>query len=61
MLNEAITRHIQLYRTMGFMYKTQEHMLRSFGDFAKTRAEDFIRKDTVLEWAASAPLGSPAP
>jgi hypothetical protein len=60
-LNEAITRHIQLYRTMGFKHKTQQSTLRSFGDFAKTRAEDFIRRDTVLEWAASAPLGSPAP
>ena len=55
MLNEAITRHIQLYRSMGFKYRAQEYMLRSFGDFAESRSEDFIRTDTVLEWAASAP------
>jgi integrase len=55
MLNEAITRHIQLYRSMGFKYKVQEYMLRSFGNFAESRSEDFIRTDTVLEWAASAP------
>ena len=55
MLSEAITRHIQLYRSMGFKYRVQEYMLHSFGDFAKSRSEDFIRTDTVLEWAASAP------
>jgi len=55
MLSEAITRHIQLYRSMGFKYRAQEYMLRSFGDFAGSRSEDFIRTDTVLEWAASAP------
>lgn len=55
MLNEAITRHLQLYRSMGFKYRAQEYMLRSFGDFAESRSEDFIRTDTVLEWAASAP------
>lgn len=55
MLIEAITGYIQLYRNMGFKYKVQEYMLHSFGDFAKSRSEDFIRTDTVLEWAASAP------
>jgi integrase len=55
MLSEAITHYIQLYRSMGFKYRVQEYMLRSFGDFAGSRSEDFIRTDTVLEWAASAP------
>ena len=55
MLSEAITHHIQLYRSMGFKYKVQEYMLRGFGDFAESRSEHFIRTDTVLEWAASAP------
>jgi integrase len=55
MLSEAITRHIQLYRSMGFKYRVQEYMLHSFGDFAKSRSEEFVRTDTVLEWAASAP------
>jgi len=55
MLNAAITRHLQLYRSIGFKYRAQEYMLRSFGNFAESRSEDFIRTDTVLEWAASAP------
>ena len=55
MLREAITHYIRLYRSMGFKYRVQEYMLRSFGNFAESRSEDFIRTDTVLEWAASAP------
>ena len=55
MLNEAITRHLQLYRSMGFKYRAEKYMLRNFGDFAESQSEDFIRTDTVLEWAASAP------
>jgi integrase len=55
MLTEAVTRHIELYRSMGFKYKAQAYMLHSFATFAQARAEQFIRTDTVLEWAASAP------
>ena len=55
MLSEAVNRHIELYRTMGFKYKVQAYMLHSFADFAQERSEDFIQTDSVLEWAASAP------
>jgi integrase len=55
MLIEAIDRHIELYRSVGFKYRVQEYMLRSFGAFAEGRSELFIRTETVLEWAASAP------
>lgn len=55
MLSEAVNRHIELYRTMGFKYKVQAYMLHSFADFAQQRSEDFIQTDSVLEWAASAP------
>jgi len=55
MLNEAVDRHIELYRSMGFKYKVQAYMLHSFADFAESRSEQFIRTDTVLEWATSAP------
>ena len=49
--NDAVNRHIELYRSMGFKYKVQEYMLRGFAAFAKSRSEQFIRADTVLEWA----------
>ena len=35
MLSEAVDRHIELYRTMGFKYKVQAYMLHSFADFAQ--------------------------
>jgi integrase len=55
MLNDAVKRHIELYRSMGFKYKVQEYILHSFAVFAESRSEQFIRADTVLEWAAKAP------
>jgi integrase len=55
MLSEAVNRHIELFRSMGFKYKVQAYMLHSFADFAQGRSEEFIQSDSVLEWAASAP------
>ena len=55
MLSEAVNRHIELYRSMGFKYKVQAYMLHSFADFAQERSEEFIQTDSVLEWAASGP------
>jgi integrase len=55
MLSEAVSSHIELYRNMGFKYKTQEYMLLNFAEFATSRSEEFIRTETVIEWAASAP------
>lgn len=40
---------------MGFKYKDQACMLKGFASFAESRHEHFIRTETVLEWAASAP------
>ncbi len=55
MLSEAVNRHIELYRSMGFKYKVQAYMLHSFSDFAQGRSEEFIQTDSVLEWAIGAP------
>jgi hypothetical protein len=55
MLSEAVNRHIELYRSMGFKYKVQAYMLRSFADCAQARSEEFVQTESVLEWAASAP------
>ena len=55
MLSDAVNRHIELYRSMGFKYKVQAYMLHSFAAFAESRSEQFIQTDTVLEWAKSAP------
>jgi integrase len=55
MLREAVNRHIELYQSMGFKYRVQAYALRSFADFAEQRSEEFVRADSVLEWAESAP------
>jgi len=55
MLSEAVNRHIELYRNLGFKYRVQACALRSFADFAGQRSEAFIRTDSVLEWAGNAP------
>ncbi len=54
-MKSAVERHIELYRSMGFKYKMQTYMLRSFAAFAEGQSQQFIRTDTVLEWAATAP------
>lgn len=55
MLIDAVNRHIDLCRSMGFKYRVQAYTLHSFADFAQGRSEEFIRTDSVLEWAGSAP------
>jgi integrase len=55
MLSDAVNRHIELYRSMGFKYRVQAYMLHSFADFAQARSEEFVQTDSVLEWAAGAP------
>ena len=55
MLREAVNRHIELRQNMGFKYRVQSYVLRGFADFAEQRSEDFVRTDSVLEWAGSSP------
>jgi integrase len=54
MLSDAIKRHIELYRSMGYKYRVQAYMLESFAAFAEGRSEQFIRVETVLDWATGA-------
>ena len=55
MLSDDIKRHIELYRSMGYKYRVQAYMLESFAAFAEGRSEQFIRAETVLDWATGAP------
>lgn len=55
MLTDAIKRHIELYRSMGYKYRVQAYMLESFAAFAEGRSEQFIRAETVLDGATGAP------
>jgi integrase len=58
MLNEDITRYVELHQAMGFKFRLQACLLRHFARFAESRGDDFVRNETVLEWSAQAP--SPA-
>ena len=55
MLNEAITRYIELHRAMGFKFRLQAYLLRHFARFAELRGDCLVRNETVLEWATQAP------
>ncbi len=55
MLSHDITRYVELHRSMGFKFRSQDILLRSFGAFADERRDRFVRTATVLSWAGLAP------
>ena len=55
MLNEDLTRYVDLHRSMGFKFRTQHSLLRNFVGFAEANGDDFVRVGRVLEWAVRAP------
>jgi integrase len=55
MLIVDIDRYIELHRTMGFKYRVQASLLRSFAAFSQVNGDRLIYTETVLRWAAQAP------
>lgn len=55
MLSEALTRYVDLHRSVGFKFRIQHLLLRNFVRFAETRGDEFVRVARVLDWAARAP------
>jgi integrase len=55
MLNEDLTRYVDLHRSMGFKFRTQHSLLRNFVCFAEANGDEFVRVGRVLEWAVRAP------
>lgn len=55
MLNEDITRYVELQQALGFKFRLQACLLRHFARFAESCSDDFVRTKTVLDWAAEAP------
>lgn len=55
MLNEDVTRYVELHRAMGFKFRLQAYLLRHFVRFAESRGDRLVRNETVLEWATQAP------
>lgn len=55
MLSHNMTRYVDLHRSMGFKFRIQHSLLRSFVTFAEAQGDEFVRVDRVLDWAAQAP------
>ncbi|HKF12418.1 MAG TPA: tyrosine-type recombinase/integrase [Xanthobacteraceae bacterium] len=54
MLNQDLTRYVDLHRSMGFKFYTQHSLLRNFVCFAEANGDEFVRVGRVLEWAVRA-------
>lgn len=55
MLSHDIARYVDLHRSLGFKFRTQQILLHSFGAFADRYGDRFVRTSRVLAWAGQAP------
>lgn len=55
MLSHDLARYVELHRSMGFKFRTQSLLLRSFVAFAEHSGDQLVRTARVLDWAAQAP------
>jgi integrase len=55
MLSKALTYHVELHRGLGFKFRNQHGLLRSFVSFAEAHGDTFVHVDRALEWARQAP------
>lgn len=58
MLSDDCKRYVTLHHALGFKFRIQAGLLRSFVAFAEGRGDDVVRTVCVVEWAREAP--SPA-
>ena len=55
MLNEALSRYVDLHCSVGFKFRVQRLLLANFVRFAERHGDEFIRVARVIEWAVQAP------
>jgi integrase len=55
MLILDVKRYADLHRSLGFKFRCQHGLLRSFANFATRRGETTVRSQTAIAWAAQAP------
>jgi len=55
MLSEALTRYVDLHRSLGFKFRIQHLLLRNFVNFAEAQGDKFVQIARVLDWAVRAP------
>lgn len=55
MLSQDLARHAELQRIMGFKFRVQHTLLKSFTAFAEAHGDEYVQVARVLEWATLAP------
>jgi len=55
MLSNDLARHVALHYALGFRFRTQRILLRSFVAFAERQGDRFVSAEHVLAWAVEAP------
>ncbi len=63
LMSDHVAHYVAMKQTLGYRFELNASVLRSFARFAQARDEDFIRSQSVIEWAAgtaSAPQSLPA-
>ena len=55
MLSQDLMRYVELHRSLGFKFRTQHALLRSFVAFTEVPGDEFVRVDRALDWAVQAP------
>ena len=58
MLIEDVRGYVERHQALGFKYRTQNGLLRSFASFAEGQGDEIVLIQSVLDWAGQAP--SPA-
>lgn len=51
MLKKIINRYIDMRHSMGFKFRIQGCLLKSFGAFATSKGDAYVRSKTVINWA----------
>ena len=54
-ISDHVARYVAIKQRLGYEFTTNAEILASFARFAEARDEDFLRADTALQWAATAP------
>lgn len=55
MLSQDVERYITLQRTLGYKFGDQSCSLKLFAAYAMAHADEFVRVERVLAWAAQTP------
>lgn len=54
-IGQCVDEFVARQRSLGFKYRVQSTLLKSYAAFAQERGEKFVSVDTVLEWSQQAP------